>query len=171
MQENKDASRCTRSVASDARNQSPEQAGKKKNCEKLVEHASDLVEHRMQTGCPQVRPKCRFHVLHGFARIQIWDRVSISSENHDERTVPKVHVLHLSFFVTTSPDCAAECSDPDKKTKSEPRHRGHHDSPPSKQEFVSLQIASFANPAVRTELLSSTNVCGQLRHHRSLCCR
>ena len=27
-------------------------------------------------------------------------------------------------------------------------------------------IASFTNPAVRTELLSSTNVCRQLRHRR-----
>ena len=47
------------------------------------------------------------------------------------------------------------------------RRRGHHDSPPPKQqEFVSLQIASFANQAVRTELLLSTNVCRQLRHRR-----
>ena len=51
------------------------------------------------------------------------------------------------------------------KTKSESGHRRHHDSPKQEhQEFVSLQIASFANPAVRTELLSSTNVCRQLRH-------
>ena len=52
----------------------------------------------MQTNCHQVRPECRFHVSHGFARIQTWDRVSISSENHDERTVPKVHLLHQSLL-------------------------------------------------------------------------
>ena len=34
-----------------------------------------------------VLPKCQVHVLHGFAKIQIWDRVSI--EKHDERTFPK----------------------------------------------------------------------------------
>ena len=39
----------------------------------------------------------------------------------------------------------------------------HHQS---SRNFVSLQISSFANPAVRTELLSSTNVCRQLRHRR-----
>ena len=56
-------------------------------------------------------------------------------------------------------------SDQDKRTESEPRR--HHDSPPAKrQEFVSFQIASFANPAVRKELRSSTNVCRQLRHRR-----
>ena len=43
MQENKDASRCTGSVASDARNQSPEQAGKKKSFEKLVQHAFHVI--------------------------------------------------------------------------------------------------------------------------------
>ena len=40
--------------------------------------------------------KCTF--WHGFARIQIWDRVSIFTENHDGRTVPKVHVLHQSLL-------------------------------------------------------------------------
>ena len=58
-------------------------------------------------------------------------------------------------------------SDQDKKTKSEPGRRRHHDSPPpEQQEFASLLTVSFANPAVRTELLSSTNVCRQLRHRR-----
>ena len=55
----------------------------------------------------------------------------------------------------------------DERTKSEPRRRGHHDSPPpEQQEFVSLQIASFENPAVRTEFISSTSVQIQLRHRR-----
>ena len=58
-------------------------------------------------------------------------------------------------------------SDQDKKTKSKPRRRRHHDSPPpEQQEVASFQTASFANPAVRTERLSSTNVCRQLRHRR-----
>ena len=58
-------------------------------------------------------------------------------------------------------------SDRDKKTKSDPGHRRHHDGPPPEQQrFVSLQIVSSANPAVRTDLLSSTNLCGQLRHRR-----
>ena len=59
-------------------------------------------------------------------------------------------------------------SSQDKRTKSEPRRRRHHDSPPKQQEFVLLPIASFANPAVQTELLSSTSVCRQLHHRRLL---
>ena len=56
-----------------------------------------------------------------------------------------------------------------RDTKSEPKRRGHHDSPPpEQQEFVSLLIASFANPAVKTELLSNTSVCRQLHHRRLL---
>ena len=35
--------------------------------------------------------------LHGFARIPTWDRVS-ASENYDERTVPKEHVLRQSLL-------------------------------------------------------------------------
>ena len=47
--------------------------------------------------------------------------------------------------------------------------RRHHDSPPPKQqEFVLLPIASFANPAVQTEILSNTSVCRQLHHRRVL---
>ena len=40
---NKDASRCTRSVASDARNQSLEQVFQKEGCEKLARHAFHVV--------------------------------------------------------------------------------------------------------------------------------
>ena len=83
----------------------PEQACKKKSCEKLVQPAFHVINvtlfgfrgtssaNWLSSGSSRVR----FHVLHGFVRIQTWDRVTISSENHDERTVPKVHVLHLSL--------------------------------------------------------------------------
>ena len=40
---NKDTSRCTGSVASDAGNQSPEPAGKKESCEKLARHAFHVI--------------------------------------------------------------------------------------------------------------------------------
>ena len=66
------------------------------------------MERRLQTRFRQVLPKCQVHVLHDFAKIQNWPRVSGSSENHDERTVPKEHVLRQSSYVTTSPSCAAE---------------------------------------------------------------
>ena len=70
--------------------------------------AVDLVEHRLQTGCPQVRPKYRFHVLHGFARIQTWDRVSISSEKPRRTNSSQGARAASESFVTTSPNCAAE---------------------------------------------------------------
>ena len=45
-------------------------------------------------------------------------------------------------------------SSQDKWTKSVPRRRGHHDSPPTyEQKCISLPIASFANPAAQTEPL------------------
>ena len=93
---NTDASRCSGSVASDAGNQSPCKEGRGEKLDP-TRHSSDLVERRLQTRFHQVRPECQVHVLHGFARIQTWDRVSISSKNHDERTVPKEHVLHQSL--------------------------------------------------------------------------
>ena len=60
-------------------------------------------------------------------------------------------------------------SSQDKRTKSVPRRRGHHDSPPTyEQKCISLPIASFANPAAQTEPLSDTSVCRQLHHCRLL---
>ena len=77
------------------------------------------------------------------------------------------HTQRDSVRAQALPGHVSRLSSQDKKTKSEPGRRTHHDSPPpEQQEFASLQTASFANPAVRTELLSSTNVCGQLRHRR-----
>ena len=48
----------------------------------------------------------------------------------------------------SAPDQISCLSSQDERTKSEPRRRRHHDSPqPKQQEFVSLPIASSANPA------------------------
>ena len=102
----KKSSQCSGLVASDEGNQSPEQACKKKSCKNLVHWAFHVINvtlfgsrgtssaNWLSSGSSRVR----FHVLHGFARIQTWDRVSVPSENHDERTVPKVHMLHLSLL-------------------------------------------------------------------------
>ena len=96
-------------------------------------------------------------------------------KTHDGRTVPKEHVLcqslllpHLravsrndtnvsschtqrdSVRAQALPGQISRLSSQDKRTKSEPKRRRHHDSPPpEQQEFVSLLIASFANPAVK----------------------
>ena len=88
----------------------------------------------------------------------------INFQRKPRRTNSSQGARATSESLVTTSSCL---SDRDKKTKSEPGHRRHHGSPPpEQQEFVSLQIASFANPAVRIELLSSTNVCKQLRHRR-----
>ena len=101
-------------------------------------------------------------------KIQTWDRASIFSENH-ERIFPKMHVLHqsplsqqhpavsqndtnASLFNTGEDFVRAQVSssqvscvsDQNKKTKSEPKRRRHHDSPrPGQQEFVSIQIQTI----------------------------
>ena len=36
----------------------------------------------METRLRQVLPRCQVHVLHRFAKIQIWDRASMPTENH-----------------------------------------------------------------------------------------
>ena len=97
---NKDASRCTGSVASDAGNQSPEQACRKKSCEKLLRRDGTSSAKWLSSGSSKVwTPRfARFH-----EDSNLGDRVSISSENHDERTVPKVHVLHLSLLSQRHP--------------------------------------------------------------------
>ena len=195
---NKDASRCTRSVASDARNQSPEQVCMKENCEKLTRHAFHVINvtlfgSRGTSSANSLSSSSSRVSIPRFARFREDSNLGscINFQRKPLRTNSSQGARAASeSFVTTSPNCAAEwhqriivphstrlclsasastsdscLSDQDKKTKSEPRHRGHHDSsPPEQQEFVSLQIASFENPAVRTELLSSTNVCRQLRH-------
>ena len=101
--------------------------------------------------------------------------------------VPKEHVL-CENLVVTSTRCAAEwhqriivphwaqalpsqicLSSQDTRTKNEPWLLKHHEYPPPKQqEFVLLPFANFAIPTVKTELLSSANVCRQLHHHRLL---
>ena len=48
------------------------------------------------------------HVLHGFARIQTWDRVSISSENPRRTNSSQGARAASESVVTTSPSCAAE---------------------------------------------------------------
>ena len=100
------------------------------------------------------------------------DRVSVSSENHDERTVPKEHVPRQSLLLQHPPAvpqndtnvslCHVQRDsvslferkglqarflvfpDQDKRTKSEPGRRRHHDSPPPKQqEFCPVSDCQF----------------------------
>ena len=126
----------------------------------------------MQTRFHQVLPECQVHVLHGFRKDSNLGSC-INFQRKPRRTNSSQGAYHCSTYNETLFE--RKCrqarfrvfSDQDKRTKSEPGRCRHHDSPPPKQqEFVSLQIASFANPAVRTELHSSTNVRRQLRHRR-----
>ena len=66
---NKDASRCTGSVASDAGNQSPEQMCKKEGCEKLARHAFHVTlfgsrgtssANSLSSGSSRVSIPCQF---------------------------------------------------------------------------------------------------------------
>ena len=150
-------------MAYDAGNQSPEPVGKKESFEKLARHTFHVVNVTTlriswNVVCKLIVirfvPECRFHVLHGFARIQNWDRVSISSENHDERNSSKGARAASESFVTTSRSCAAEptpayccstlnetlfkrkCFQPGflvfqtktRRRRARPGHRRHHDS-------------------------------------------
>ena len=150
------------------------------------------MEHGLQTRLRQVLPTCQFHVLHGFAKIQIWDRVSISTKNHDERTFPRSTCCVRVFCCNMSQLCrgmtptyhrAALNETPFERKCCQARFlvfqaktRGRRasqsavdTSPPQKeQEFVLLPTANFANPAVQTKFVSSTSVSRQLHHRRLL---
>ena len=44
-------------------------------------HSLDLLEHRLHIRLRQFLPKCQVHVLNGFVKIQIWDRVNCATFN------------------------------------------------------------------------------------------
>ena len=113
---NKDASRLTGSVASDAGNHSPEQAGRKKSCKKLVRHAFHVINvtlfgsrgtssvNCLSSGSSKVSiPRfARFREdsnLGSCINFQRKPRRTNSSQG--ARATPE-------SFVTTSPNCAAE---------------------------------------------------------------
>ena len=118
----------------------------------------------------------------------------MSTENHDGRTVPNGHVLCPSPLLPHLRLCRGRTPTHHRAALNETvferkcfqarflvfqaKTRGrrasqsvvdtttvHHQK---QQELVSLPIASFANPAVQTELLSDTSVCGKLHHRRLL---
>ena len=94
-----------RGVASDAGNRSPEQVCMKGGCEKLARHAFHEVNvtlfgsrgtssaNSLSSGSSRVSiPRCaRFREDSNLASC-------INFENHDERTVSEVHVLHQSLL-------------------------------------------------------------------------
>ena len=101
---NKDASRCTGSVASDTGNLSPDQMRKKGSCEKLTRHAFHVINVTLfgsratSSANSSSSGSSRVSIPRLARFIQTLDRVSIASENHDERTVPKAPVLHQSLL-------------------------------------------------------------------------
>ena len=88
------------------------------------------------------------------------------------RMTPAYHraTRNKTFVAEQAPLSQTSCHlNQDKRTKNEPKRRRHRDSPPPEQQgFVLLLCASFANQAAQTEHLSSTTICGQLRHRHLL---
>ena len=192
---NKDASRCTGSVASDAGNQSPEQVCKKEGCEKLARHAFHVINvtlfgSRGTSSANSLSSASSRVSIPRFGRFREDSNLGscINFQRKPRRTNSSQGARAASeSFVTTSPGCAAEmtptyyCSTFNEtlfqrkclqarflvfqaKKRGRRASQGvvdtttvHHQSSPN---------LSFANPAVRKELLSGTSVCGQLRHRR-----
>ena len=135
------------------------------------------MEHLLQTRLRHVLPKCEVHVLHGFVKIQIWDRVSMSTDEQFPR-IPKQYVLCQILFYNVTQLCRGMTPTYHRAAFNETlfqlkrfqarflvfqaKTRGRRAS----QGVV--DTTSFANPAVQTELLSNTSVCRQLHHRRLL---
>ena len=141
---------------------SPEQVCKKGSCEKLARHALHVIHvtpfGSRRTSANSLSSGSSRVSIPRFARFREDSNLGSCGNfqrNHDERTVPKVHVLHQSLLSQHHPDVPQNdtnvllfhtqrdsvraqvppgqiscLSDQDKKMKSEPGRRRHHDSPP-----------------------------------------
>ena len=117
-----------------------------------------LLKHRLQTRLLQVLPKCQVHVSNVGSCVNFQRKSRRMNSSQGARAVSE-------SFVTTSQLCRGI-------TRGRRGSQGVVDTTTvnhqSSKNLVLLPIASFANPAVQTELLSSTSVCRQLHHRRLL---
>ena len=143
-------------MASDAGNQSPERASKKKSCEKLVRHAFHVVNvtlfgyrgtssaNWLSSGSSSTF--CM--VSRGFKLGIVYQFPAKTTTNEQ---FPRCTCTQLCCRVTPAYHCSTlndtlferKCFQPrflifQTKTKSEPGHRRHHDSPPPEQQEFCL---------------------------------
>ena len=103
----KDASRCTRSAASDAKNQSPEQVCKKRSCEKLVQHVFHVINvtlfgSRGTSSSNSLSSSLSRVSIPRLARFRedsnLGSCINFQRKARRTNSSPKVHVLHQSLL-------------------------------------------------------------------------